>query len=448
MSVCQMLNVQFRGNAYVGYGQSCPTDSTFLRSQMSPQPFSINVPQPKIDLLKQKLSLAKYPDEIEGSDWHLGPPVSEVKRLAQKWQEWDWREAEKKLNEYPNFHADIEVENFGTLDIHFLHQRSEVEEAIPLLFVHGWPGSFIEVLKILSPLTRSSSTSASNTDAIPAFHIIAPSLPNFGFSQGVTKRGFGLVQYAETCHKLMLQLGYNTYATQAGDWGFWITRAIGRLYPTSCLASHLNMIYALTPKPLSTPLLYLQNLLTPFPASERRGSERSKWFRDNSSGYNKLQSTRPLTLSSSLTDSPLGLLAWIYEKLHDWSDTTHYTWSDDEILTWVSIYWFSRAGPGAAGHIYYEVSHTKPKEEGGTGGLTYWDVLKWQGSVKLGLTYNPKELEIFPKLWGRGLGRVVFERENEVGGHFYATEHPDLLIRDLRDMFGAQGKVYSLFNAK
>ena len=104
---------------------------------MSPQPFSINVPQPKIDLLKQKLSLAKYPDEIEGSDWHLGPPVSEVKRLAQKWQEWDWREAEKKLNEYPNFHADIEVENFGTLDIHFLHQRSEVEEAIPLLFVHG-----------------------------------------------------------------------------------------------------------------------------------------------------------------------------------------------------------------------------------------------------------------------------------------------------------------------
>lgn len=140
-------------------------------------------------------------------------------------------------------------------------------------------------------------------------------------------------------------------------------------------------------------------------------------------GYNVLQSTRPQTLAYPLTDSPIGLLAWIYEKLHDWSD--NYPWTDEEILTWVSIYYFSTAGPGVAGRIYYEVTHSKEYEE----------VLKWNGKVKLGLAHNPKDLDIFPRLWSRTLGNVTYETVNESGGHFYATEKPELLARDLRRMF-------------
>ncbi|KAI9874602.1 MAG: hypothetical protein M1830_009577, partial [Pleopsidium flavum] len=237
----------------------------------SPKPFLIHIPQSKIDNLRQKLSLAEFPDQLEEAAWDLGCPVADIERLATAWQQWDWRQAEKKLNEYPQFHTDVEVDGFGSLDIHLVHQKSKVKEAIPLLFVHGWPGSFIEVLKILPLLAQHDGNN-------PTFHIVAPSLPNFGFSQGVSKRGFALAQYAEVCHKLMLQLGYKEYATQGGDWGFWITRAIGKLYPESCKASHVNMILANAPTYSKNPLLALQHSVYPYSERDKKGLERTEWF--------------------------------------------------------------------------------------------------------------------------------------------------------------------------
>ncbi|KAI9847191.1 MAG: hypothetical protein M1837_003054 [Sclerophora amabilis] len=406
----------------------------------SPKPFTVDIPQSKIDILKQKLSLAEFPDQLEGAAWELGCPLDEIKRLVVTWKQWDWRQAEKTLNEHPHFHTDIEVDGFGGLDIHFVHQRSEVTGAIPLLFLHGWPGSFIEVLKILPLLAQHDGSS-------PAFHVVAPSLPNFGFSQGVSKRGFALAQYAETCHKLMLQLGYNDYVTQGGDWGFWITRSIGMLYPHSCKASHLNMIYSKAPSYSHNPLLALQHSITPYSERDKKELERTEWFRKEGRGYNVLQSTKPQTVTYALQDSPVALLAWIYEKLHDWSDA--YPWTDDEILTWISIYQFSRAGPGAAHRIYYEVMHTAADKANDQGeGLTYENLLGHTRSVKLGLTYNPVELEMMPKTWGRTLGDVVHEAENERGGHFYAHEYPDLLVRDVRAMFGKGGGAYGLIVGK
>ena len=280
------------------------------------------------------------------------------------------------------------------------------------------PGSFIEVLKILPLLTKASSDG-------PSFHVVAPSLPNYGFSQGVAKRGFALAQYAETCHKLMAQLGYDTYVTQAGDWGYWITRAIGRLYPNNCKGSHFNMIMANSPDGMSATEA-LADSSKSFSKEEREGLERTKWFSEEGRGkplrirpppysdsldlgYNIEQSTKPQTLAYALHDSPVALLAWIYEKLHDWTDS--YPWSDDEILTWVSIYQFSRAGPGAAHRIYYEVMHTDPKSK-----CHYNSVREYNAKVPMGLTYNPKDLYVIPSSWGKTQGDVVYEARNDRGG--------------------------------
>lgn len=271
------------------------------------------------------------------------------------------------------------MDGFDELDVHFIWQKSDVKNAIPLLFVHGWPGSFIEVTRLLPLLAQPGG---------PAFHIVAPSLPNYGFSEGVKKRGFAAAQYAELCHKLMLQLGYSEYATQGGDWGAILTRTIGFFYPEHCKASHINMVHGVKPTFTQNPILALQHSLAPYTAAEKAGFERTSWFRKEGRGYFIEQSTKPQTLAYALNDSPVALLAWIYEKLHDWTDS--YPWTDDEILTWVSIYQFSRAGPGAAHRIYYEVSHTKTNPKGlskdGKKTMTWEQLGAYIPHVKLGLS--------------------------------------------------------------
>lgn len=218
--------------------------------------------------------------------------------------------------------------------------------------------------------------------------------------------------------------------TQGGDWGMYTTRAMGHLYPNHCLASHVNMIRANPPTFTSNPLLALQHSLKPYTTAEKNGLARQDWFLKEGSGYRTLQGTKPQTLGYSLTDSPVGLLAWIYEKLHDWTDA--YPFTDDEILTWVSIYAFSRAGPAASLRIYYEVAHS-------TGPTSREGVAGWIPTVKLGLAYFPKELGVVPKTWGRTLGPVVFESEHESGGHFAAFEQPEAIANDLKSMFGRGG---------
>lgn len=401
---------------------------------MAPEPYTINIPQEKIDSLKTKLSLVEFPGELEASEWDLGVPLADMKLLTKAWEKWDWRKVEEKLNrELPQFHTGIQVDEFGELDIHFVWQKSSAKNAIPLLFCHGWPGSFLEVERILPLLSKPEG---------PAFHIVAPSLPNFGFSEGPKKRGFGAAQYAETCHKLMLSLGYDEYVTQGGDWGFTVTRAMAGLYPQHCKATHINLILTLPPTWRDNPLLALQHAIMPYDERTKAGLKRSAWFNQEGFGYNLEQSTKPQTLAYALNDSPVALLAWIYEKMHDWTD--NYPWTDDEIFTWVSIYQFSRMGPGAAHRIYYEVKHTTP----GPGKLTRKELTGWVGGVKLGLAYNPKELAVLPRTWCRALGPVVFEAENDSGGHFYATENPQFLARDLRTMFGKGGGAYGVVKGR
>ncbi|OCK74926.1 alpha/beta-hydrolase [Lepidopterella palustris CBS 459.81] len=393
---------------------------------MAATPYQISVPDDSIQMLKSRLELAVFPDELDAEDqWPYGSPLADIKRLVEYWKSgFDWKKQEEKLNELPNFRKTVSIDGFGEIEIHFVHQRSLNTNAIPLLFCHGWPGSFIEVTKLL-PLLKGDRNN-------PAFHIVAPSLPNFGFSQRISKPGFAIPQYAEVCHKLMIDLGYPKYVTQGGDWGFYITRAVGALYPSHCLASHVNLITASPPKITSNPTLAIQHALFPYSPAEKAGLERTAWFTKQGSSYRQQQGTKPQTLAYAFADSPVALLAWIYEKLHDWTDG--YAWTNDEILTWISIYWFSTAGPVAHMRIYYEATHNVVPES-----VTVEAITGWIPGVKLGLAHFPKEIMIVPRTWARTLGPVVYESENERGGHFAAWERPDVIAGDLQKMFGKNG---------
>ncbi|KAI0007819.1 alpha/beta-hydrolase [Xylariaceae sp. FL0662B] len=396
------------------------------------KPYTIAVDDSRLGDLKLRLSLAKFPDELNEAGWDMGAPLADIKRLTKHWHEsYDWKAAERELNKWPHFVTDIQCDGFEPLAIHFVHVRSEVKGAIPLLFIHGWPGHFQEVLKILKPLTEGGDG--------PAFDVVAPSLPNFGFSEGTKKRGFAMEQYAETMNKLMLKLGYNEYVTQGGDWGCHISRSIAFLYPKHCKAVHLNYSVADPPKFLKNPILALQHATTPYSKQERQGLDRTKWFTEEGYGYNVEQSTKPQTLGYGLADSPVACLAWIYEKLHDWADA--YPWTDDEVCTWVSLYWFGAAGPAASLRIYYETAHNV---DGRRGKIDRRRLRAWVPGVPFGLSRFPMDLHSLPSTWVRTLGRVVFERTHESGGHFAAWERPDDLVADVREMFGKGGGAFAV----
>ncbi|KAI9894130.1 MAG: hypothetical protein M1814_003984 [Vezdaea aestivalis] len=394
--------------------------------------FKLSIPEQRLEELHNRLELARFPEEIDDAGWTYGSPAADIRRLVEYWKtKFDWRAQEAKLNGLPHFKTSIPVKGFDDVNVHYIHQKHPADSAIPLLFLHGWPGSFIEVTKIL-PLLSSPQSSG------PVFSIVAPSLPNFGFSSRVKKQGFGLPQHAECVNNLMHKLGYPEYVVQAGDWGMGISRALAAKFSSSCKAYHLNTIVAFPPPFTTMPIQTVKHLVTPYTAKEKEGLKRSRHVRKEGSGYYKEQSTRPATLGFSLSDSPVGLLAWIYEKLVEWTDS--YPWTEDEILTWVSIYWFSEAGPAAASYLYYEANHTsEPIAK---------EYLGWIGGSKIGISYFPQEMFVPPKSWGRSLGPVVFESENDHGGHFGAWEVPDVIARDVKAMYGKGGGAFGLIRGK
>ncbi|KAL6300106.1 alpha/beta-hydrolase [Sparassis latifolia] len=393
------------------------------------QPFTVAVSDSDLAYLHKKLELVRLPDELNEAGWDYGVPLTDIRRLVAYWKDgFDWKKAEAEINEIPQFTRDIDVEGFGTLNIHYVHQKSTEEHAIPLLFVHGWPGNFLEARKILPMLTSVSSEH-------PSFHVVALSLPGFGFSEAPKKRGFGGPQYAEVAHKLMLAVGYTEYVVQAGDWGHVVAKLMAWRYGKQGVkAWHTNFPAASPPSFVSDPLLYLSHLVTPWTRAERAGLERTTWWRNKGGGYFQEQSTQPQTLGYSLADSPVGMLAWIYEKLVQWSD--NYPWTDDEVLTWLSVYWFSRAGPAASVRIYYEMAVA--------GNI----IRPERSSVPLGLSFFPRELILAPRKWTRTIGRVVFEDEHDSGGHFASIEKPEELVGDVRRMFGKGGPAYGVVPGK
>ncbi|KAH7140408.1 Alpha/Beta hydrolase protein [Dactylonectria estremocensis] len=386
------------------------------------KPYHIHIHDDKIDRLKQKLAFTDFPDEdadLEQDSWVQGPPVGEIKRLAEAWRvSFDWRQVEAKLNELPHFIAGVNVDTFGLFNVHFVHKRSSKPKAIPLLFLHGWPGSFHEVSRILDPLVQGGA------EGSPVFDVVAPSLIDFGFSSA-SKKGFQVEHHAEAYHKLMQMLGYYQYVIQAGDVGSVISRFMAKNFgPSQCKAHHVNTPAPSQPTQERYPELYAKMSVTPLTDMEQKGLARAGQFQEEGSGYYKVQSTKPTTIGYSIRDSPVGLLAWIYEKLHDWGDA--YPWTDEEILTWVSIHYFSTAGPEATSNIYYAMEHSQPPAFAAAAG--YID-------VPLGISRFSNDLVLLPKLWNQTLGPIVFENEHQNGGHFAAWERPDAIVEDLRTMF-------------
>ncbi|KAF9269704.1 alpha/beta-hydrolase [Marasmius fiardii PR-910] len=354
-------------------------------SSTTESPFEISVPDFELENLRKKLELVTFPDELEEIGWKYGVPLVDMHRLVSRWrEEFNWRPEEENLND---------ILNQFTRGIH-------VDEA------HGT----LNVTKLIPLLTQPESTD------FPSFHVVAMSLPGFGFSETPKKSGFSASKHAEVpyfCLDSIANLGAlaTNSVTQGGDWGFLctrITRRLAQMYgKTNVKAWHTNYpsTGAIAPTP-SQPLLYRRHLFTPYSDAEKAGLERTKWFLSEGMGYNHEQSTQPQTLGYALSDSAV-------------------------VLTWVSLYYFSRAGLVASLRIYYEA--TKAGDRVVPPSMT--------PSIPMGVSHFPKELRRAPVTWIMNVGNLVFSSEHTSGGHFAAHEKPQELAADLRKMFGRGGGV-------
>ncbi|OJJ43165.1 hypothetical protein ASPZODRAFT_136724 [Penicilliopsis zonata CBS 506.65] len=312
-----------------------------------------------------------------------------------------------------------------TLSIHFVWHQSDREGAIPLLFQHGWPGNFLEVLPLIDELTSPSNPTSQ------AYHVVAPSLPGFVFSSCPQSPSFGVNDIAAVNHQLMQALGYDTYLAQGGDWGSIVVRIMGARYPAHCLGVHVNMLAAALPSFWTNPF-HLIYLLVVWALFLQRGADstlrRLKWWRSEESGYAEIQKTKPLTIAAALVDSPIGMLAWLYDKLHPLVDDD-FVWSPEELITWSMMYLI----PGTAGHalIYTNMRDDRVKE--------YAANLHLSPDVDFGVSCFPRDVYNIPRWWASASvsKNIVFWREHAKGGHFAALEKPRELIQDIRDFTSA-----------
>jgi len=382
------------------------------------RPFRIEIPQADLNDLHARLDRARWPDELPGAGWAYGIPLEYVRELAEYWRHaYDWRAAEARLNEWPQFTTTIDGAN-----IHFAHLRSPEPGATPLIITHGWPGSIAEFTKITGPL---SDPRAHGGDPADAFDLVLPSIPGFGFSGPTRETGWEYRRVAAAFAELMRRLGYRRYGAQGGDWGSVISRELGRTHPGQVTGVHLTVLpgSAADKKPDERELAALS------PAERERTMaswERSRRWDRGSTGYAAIQSTKPQTLAYGLTDSPVGQLAWIAEKFREWTDSTDRpedAVERDQLLTNVMLYWLTGTA-GSSARIYYERAHAP-----------YWGSPPEPSAVPTALAVFPRENFIPLRHIAEQTNNIVQWTEFDRGGHFAAMEEPDLLVADVRAFF-------------
>ncbi len=374
-------------------------------------PFHISVPDAALDDLRTRLRNTRFPGEVAGSGWDYGTNLAYLIDLVGYWLDrYDWRAAEAALNAMPQFTAPVRG-----LTLHFVHARGNGPAPLPLLFSHGWPGSFWEVHKILGPLTDPA---AHGGDPADAFDVVAPSLPGYGFSQDPGTPGMDPGAIADLFADLMTEtLGYPRFGAQGGDWGAVITSRLGHAHPDKLIGIHLNMLGARPFTGEGTP---------PLTEEERSFMAAAQRWRDAEAGYQAIQGTKPQTLAYGLTDSPAGLAAWIVEKFRSWSDCggeVEHRFSKDDLLTNIMIYWVSGC-IGSSVRLYYESRHHPwmlgPGERIG---------------VPTGFARFAVEITRPPRTWVERAFNLTHWSDFDRGGHFAALEEPELLVEDIRAFF-------------
>jgi pimeloyl-ACP methyl ester carboxylesterase len=364
-------------------------------------PFTVDIADEQIQDLQQRLRATRFPEPETVDDWSQGIPLSYVQDLCTYWaDEYDWREREARLNRFPQFTTPLD-----DLNIHFIHAQSPHDSALPLLMTHGWPGSVVEFMKVIEPLTNPE-------DPADAFHVVCPSLPGYGWSDKPSTTGWGTQHISKAWSELMARLGYDRYVAQGGDWGSMVTLGVGAIDAAHCAAVHTNMIIAPPGKDMLANLTEReQQALTDYGYHDQWGT-----------GYSKQQSTRPQTLGYSLVDSPVGQMAWIIEKFWQWCDCDGHpenVLSRDEMLDNVMMYWL----PG----------------NGASSGRLYWESFNNRSFDKV---LVPTCVSVFPKEIFRPSRRfaephydIAYWNELDKGGHFAAFEQPELFVGELRAAF-------------
>ena len=369
-------------------------------------PFRIETSEEELADLKRRIQAARWPEPEPVDDWSMGIPLSYLQEVCAYWADgYDWNKRVERINQFPQFKTGIDG-----VDVHFLHVRSPNEDALPLVMTHGWPGSIVEFLKVIGPLTDPA---AHGGDAADAFHVVCPSLPGYGYSSQPKETGWGVERIADTWSTLMQRLGYDRYVAQGGDWGAMVTTCIGMQDPEHCRAIHLNM-------PIAPPDPETLNDLTEAEQSAMAGMQH---YQQWDSGYSKEQSTRPQTVGYGLVDSPVGQAGWILEKFWSWTDCDGHpenALSRDELLDNVMLYWLPGTGASSA-RLYWESFNTPP-----------------MGDVKVpvGCSIFPKEIFRTSKRWAeKKFGELLHFNILDKGGHFAAFEQPETFVDEVRTCF-------------
>jgi pimeloyl-ACP methyl ester carboxylesterase len=395
--------------------------STTAETATGVRPFQVDVPQEKVDDLRRRIDAARLPSKELVDDRSQGVQLATIQELARYWKtDYDWRKAEAKLNALPQFTTEIDG-----VDIHFIHVKSQHEDALPLIMTHGWPGSVIELLEAVGPLTDPTAHGGSAEDA---FHLVLPSLPGYGFSGEPAEVGWNVGRIAKAWAELMHRLGYTRYVAQGGDVGASVTDQMGRQAPEGLLGIHMNLLVTTlsgAPVPENT-------------EEERAARQAINTFRASGFGYFLEQSTRPQTIGYALLDSPVALAAWMLDHDTDAYYKISHAFVDgepsgnltpDHILDNITLYWLTGTGASAA-RSYWE--NGQAAAHAAASGQAPPPV-----SLPVGFTTFPGEIWQSPRSWVEaGYPNVTYFHKAERGGHFAAWEEPELFATEVRAAFG------------
>ncbi|MFO1538057.1 MAG: epoxide hydrolase family protein [Actinomycetota bacterium] len=372
-------------------------------------PFRPEVPEAVLADLRDRLARTRLPNQVAGAGWDQGTERGYLEDLLASWRTFDWRSVEARLGAFDQFVTEVDGQR-----IHFVHQRSPEPDALPLLISHGWPGSVLEFLDVIGPLTDPRSHGGDPADA---FHVVAPSLPGYGFSGPTSAPGWHPRRIASAYARLMAALGHDRYGAQGGDWGSIVCANVADLDPAHVAGLHLNFLAV--PRPEGADPADL-------PAADLADLARTAEWRRTGAGYQEIQGTKPQSLGYGLEDSPAGLAGWIVEKFGAWSDGApdpEAAFTREQLLANLTLYWVTATATSST-RLYYEMRRM------GRAALPQAFV-----GVPTGVANYPGEVTRTPRSWAERRYHITHWVEQPRGGHFAAMQVPDLFVADVREFF-------------